>query len=197
MGLTVVVNQKYNAQDVCNVYRYEGADAILSFAPEITDLIAQLYINTVADRLSDQWNMYSCTLYETGAAPGAPGLEQFPTQGTIDGTNASTGLSNQTALISSYVCNGGPPFRGRAYHAGLANDQLISGGVWGAQTIQEFDTFFNEMLTLNGSGLADIYQVVESTKSNTVPAGTRAAITGVVIRSIPGTQRRRRIGVGS
>ena len=197
MGLTVVVNQQYNGQDVVNVLRYEGADAILSFSPEITDAIAQNYIDTVQDRLSAEWSMVSCTFYDTASPAGAPGKEEFPTQGTIVGTQTAAGLSNQTALLVSYIANDGPPFRGRLYHAGLANNQLVVGGVWGAGTISEFGLWATELLTLSGSGLTDIRQVIESKGTATVPAGTRADITGFVVRDVPGTQRRRRIGVGS
>lgn len=197
MGISVSVNQRYNGQDIVNVLRYDGADAILSFAPEITDAIVQGYIDNVLNRLSPEWSVVSCTFYDTDAPAGAPGLEVFPTQGTQIGSNGSVGVANQTALLVSYVANGGPPFRGRVYCGGLGSDQLVSGGLWGQGTQNGFSALATEFLTLPGSGLVDIFQVLSSSGTPTVPEGTRAMITGFVIRAIPATQRRRRIGVGS
>lgn len=197
MSLTVVVNQQFHGQDVVNVLRYDGADAIKSFAPEITDSIAQSLIDHVQDRMSSNWSMSSCTFYDPADPPGAPGLETFPTQGTITGTGSAAGLSTTTALLISYVCNGGPPFRGRIYMGGLQQAELVAGGLWGNGTVAAFAAYAADLLTVSGSGLADISQVIESKGTNTVPAGTRSPITGLVVRPVPATQRRRRIGVGS
>lgn len=197
MGLTVVVDQRYNGQAVKNVLRYGGNDAILAFGQEITDAIAQNYIDTVQNRMSSEWSFDSCTFYDTAGVPGTPGQIVIPTQGAVQGTGIEAGLANTTAMLVSYIANGGPPFRGRQYIAGLTQNQLVVGGLWGVGTIAEFTTWATELQTLSGSGLVDIFQEIESTKSNQVPAGTRAAVTGLVVRANPATQRRRRIGVGA
>jgi len=191
MGLDVVVNQTLNGKAITNILRYDGQDAIISFAPEITDQIATVWAESVDNRLGPEWSLNSCTFYPSGAVPGTPGIEVVPTGGPMVGLNTDPCLPSNTALVVSLKCAGGPPFQGRLYLAGFGLSQAVTGGTWGAGTIAGAELLATGLLDLAGSGLNDIFLVVESSGTDTVPAGTRAPVTSFIARSKVGTQRRR------
>ena len=197
MGLNVTVNQVLNGNLVNNVLRFDGADAVIGFAPEVTDAISTIYRNQFQNRLATEYQFVSCTVYDSDAPPGAPGLEVIPTGGGWAGSNAASPLPNQNALLVKFLCAGGPPYRGRSYLAGLASAQIGQNGVFIPDVGAAAAGWAFAIRTLVGSGLGDIYQVIESTGSQTVPKGTRAAVTDATPNVNPATQRRRRQGVGS
>lgn len=115
-------------------------------------------------------------------------------------------MANQVAAIISWRTGiAGRRYRGRTYVSGLP-EQAMTGGQIEQGTLNALTLYANELAVMD-DGLGGSFQlcIVSDPDSHlpqpTPPPGKRQATydiaTQYIIRPIPGTQRRRRIGVGS
>ncbi|RPJ19620.1 MAG: hypothetical protein EHM35_20435 [Planctomycetaceae bacterium] len=129
-----------------------------------------------------------------------PAEYSYPTAYPVGGVGTAA-LPNQTALIFSLKTGfAGRRFRGRFYLGGLAYGSLQSTGLWQSATITASNTYGTAARNLN-AGVQAVPMVVHSPTNAAVP-GTQCQdcstlVTSIIVRDIPGTQRRRRIGVGA
>lgn len=130
--------------------------------------------------------------------PGGVGTVFVPTSGALAGSAGASETAGQLALIIRKLGTGlVRPAKGRIYVPGVATSGLGSNGLWAGATSNALESMFEAILEINDGGGITLDMVIKAsdpTKPNTVPYNP---VAGLQALGNPGTQRRRRLGVGS
>jgi len=112
---------------------------------------------------------------------------------SITGNRASEPLPNNVAMVVSLRTGlVGRRYRGRLYVAGLTED-VNDSGTWNASFAAGIGTIWEDWLNISFSlGIPHAAMCVYSRKY-----GIATPVTAISVSQYPGTQRRRRIGVGA
>lgn len=192
--LLLVANQSLFNQQVKNTFYFGGGDATMANAQTLVDALADCWLDNLVTALVDNWFFLSCTVYDKEIA-GVPGIDFVPTGGAFAGSAAAEPLPNQIALLVGFKCQTSPPNKNRKYMAGLFNGQVVN-GVFTPATLAVFQAFGDQVIDIpTATGLGVAFEVVSLDVDGTVVGGN--PLTSAFTRSIPATQRRRRIGVGA
>ena len=184
----------FNAQEWRGVWYGEDTVRDISGQLPVVDAIFAVYSTLFTGTISDQCSMYAMDVKQVDV-PGTPSVEYVATGGTITGNQVLTPTATQICFLASLRSLTAPPNRVRKYLAGFMGGQLETSGVWSAATIAAVAIFITDIIGV-GTGLAGLE----------FPLSTKLDTNGVVIaqnvvtegfpRTIPATQRRRRLGVG-
>lgn len=119
--------------------------------------------------------------------------------------NAGTGLaptqSNQVASIVSWYTNrSGRSYRGRTYIPALSSASVSAGGTISGAALTALNAFRTKMINTYGASSSGSFKLVIISHVNNglprpSPIGT--LVQSGQVRTIAGTQRRRRLGVGA
>ena len=123
-------------------------------------------------------------------------LETF-TGGAVPGTSGVDPLATQLALVVSNKGTTVKPNRGRTYLCGFDDADMV-GSLWTAAAITAAETFIDLQSNLNAAGANPLARVAAQWNANHTQVILTNDLSGAasVGSTIPGTQRRRRIGVG-
>lgn len=206
----LAVEGTLNGSQVVNVFHYVktgNPNPTLSLA-DLADLCGQWQFNCQSSYLAFMSNEYTLNRYSarTVLAP-VQISELVPGTPQPQGASLVDALANQTAAIVTWrTAYAGRRYRGRSYLPGTNDNELVNGR-FNAGAIALFDTWANEARSFASSDDLTWDLVILSDPDGLLPAtmvpgaGQVAPTWDYVIshvsRDIPGTQRRRRIGVGS
>jgi len=191
-----VVQWTFNAQRFNNVLHYDtGAQGLPDFVG-LTDYFWDVF-NThglpgivndcVFDRMSWREDI-----------PGGVGTVRTPTNGTLAGTAGASETVAQVAMIIRKVGQGSVrPHQGRIYQPGIASSAFTAAGFIDGTAGNALESMWEDLLEIeDGNGVTAVMVIKASnpTAPNTVAYNLVDSLVGL---GNPGTQRRRRIGVGS
>jgi len=181
-----------------NVLHYDVGGVIApATIVEIADDIRAKYVSsTLAANLSASWAYVGVEVRRVDLAD-EPSISAAPTAGSLAGTSAGDPLPSQIACLVSGTALTPFPRRVRTYIPGITEGSLTAGLF--SSTFRTRAQDFVEALdniTLTGDLMDRV--AVRYTDSGSGPAVTAFnSIATYSVTSVPATQRRRRIGVGS
>jgi len=200
----VVHLQRLLGQEIRNIFYYETAQTDLSTAQlqELADDIRDVYVASgIVPHRTNDWQLYGITIRRIDAA-GYPGIDVGFTSGALVGAAASENIPTQVALLVHGVSYVQKPNRVRTYLGGYNEGGTVD-GIWHATT-QAVSLDLVELLdTLTIDGQTWERVTVQWAMSNDDPperlgyADSWNVIDTYFVSSVPATQRRRRIGVGT
>lgn len=191
----IVARQSWLGQTVANVFHV--SDAFDNTTGElICDVFAQEYFDHVRGNASNVWGLDDFTyrdldLVGSSEIPYVPGLCPFV------GSNVGPTTPTQIAALISWYAGPVRPNRGRSYIAGMAEGVWEGDGLIGATPKADLQNFAQGLF----DGLAALGAGVDLTLLGHAPGDplteVRHEIVSFVVRDVPATMRKRRIGVGS
>lgn len=190
-----VLNWSFNSNVFNTVLHYDtgssGEPDFLGLTDDIRSKMNADFTNVLAPNLiftSVRWREDT---------PGGVGVVFFPTDGPRAGTAADNQAVGQTAAIIRKLGSGlVRPNKGRIYQPGVSVEGIAATGLWQGTVSNFLETFWESMIELDdGDGVTASMVIKASNPSapNTVPYNP---VTGMQALGNPGTQRRRRLGVG-
>lgn len=181
-------------QECRNVWYFDLTAETTPVKQSVVDGLSNALKTRVQTGLSTLFNFYGVDV-QRADTEGYPSEQFVPTGGNWSGTNATQALANQTAVLLSFMALSTPPNRVRKYIPGQVTGGM-SGGIWSGAHISSFDLVISDVIALDG--LTDVTGPYSVRYSSADPATVLASnkVTQGVTRSIPATQRRRRVGVG-
>lgn len=187
-------------QDVVNTWGFVQTSALPGFTGQV---------------LVDEWQAACLTAYRACLGTSVTlttmtARDVFPENNQIaeeslpggtNGTGAGPSGSSQVAAVLTWRTNlAGRAFRGRTYLPGIPSSNISNGLIIASQLTLE-TTFIDAMInTFGPSGTSDNFQLGIISRFLNGVERPNPVITSVqlgVPRNVPGTIRRRRIGVGS
>lgn len=191
--LLTVAKQTCIGQEIRNTFYWGGNDATLANAQSIIDAMRDAWYDNLRIDLAPEWTLYAFDVYDKTQAH-YPGVEYIPTSGSVVGANGSDALPPQLAALVNFKAPVPPPNSNRKYLGGLAENNQTDGlflsgfiadcGAWAADILAVPTT----------TSLAITLEVVSLAADGTVIGGN--PLESYVVRQVPATQKRRRIGVG-
>lgn len=193
----VVIDQSCPAGDIKNVLHYEFINPGAAVFQDFVDHLAARFVANCQVNFTPSYSLLGATFRET--EPGAVGVSYTITGGAVNGTAPETEFASQVAmLINKFNDDGTRPARGRMYIGGLTADALNSESLWKSSVrdtvVQWWEDMNTGTLPVTGEALDMRIAATDPTQPNTEAFPTVDRLTGNVN---PGTQRRRRRGVGS
>lgn len=196
--------QRWLAQEVRNILYYETAQESLSTAQlqELADDIRAVHVtHWPAASRSNDWQLYGIGVRRVDAE-GYPGIDVGFTAGALAGTSTAENVPTQIALLVHGVSYVQKPNRVRSYWAGVTEGQIVDGIMnaavqgFGLALAQNLDS-----LTIDGQAWERV-SVQWAMSEDTPPqrlgyVSDWNVIDTYFVTSVPATQRRRRIGVGT
>ena len=180
-----------------NVFHYETTDVLdSSQLTEAADAVRAAYASLDSgSKLVNDWILQGVTIRRVDL-PDLPGIDVSFTSGSLSGTVINAGTINQAALIVSGQALTTKPRRVRTYLCGWEQDAITDGGFWDSAALSNAASWRAAMdeLAVTGDNLARVAVEYTGTPPR-VTASNRIEVYST--RANPGTQRRRRIGVGA
>lgn len=193
----IVVKGNWLGQETRNVLRYVTNAAADSNMQEIVDAIRDAF-DTLAPLLTDECNIYGADVYDLDVPRPRVSVPFSFTSGPVVGSDVGISLPTQIAMVVRTLgSNPVKPNRGRLYLAGMSKDSLKGDtGLWQDAALTTASTGMEQLRSIAGSGgeTAEL-QVMRLAADGTVSVSNPIASVQAV--SVPGTQRKRRIGSGA
>ena len=190
-----VLRWGFNNNRFNTVLHYDDGGAGPPDFQEWTDDIRTKFANAGMPGLVNDLNFISVIWRED--IPGGVGVNYVPTDGVLAGSAGASETAGQLALIIRKLGTGlVRPSQGRIYVPGVATSALLASGLWDGATSNALETMFEDILTIvDGSGVVGsmVIKASNPTAPNTVAYNP---VSGLQAIGNPGTQRRRRLGVG-
>lgn len=185
-------------QQLMNVYYYETTAVLDSDQlTEVADDIRAAYVSsTLAANTGNSWGFDGIGVRRVDIA-NQPEITVIPTSGALSGGAASEELPAQVALLVKGTALTAFPRRVRTYLAGLTEGSCSS-GFW-TTSIQNIARTFIEAIdeiSVTGDTLGRLAVELGGTAGAPVVVASNR-VEQYSTSSVPGTQRRRRLGVGS
>ena len=183
-------------QQLRNVLHYRGISDSDPSWPDIAQEFGAAFATSLAARYTPGTGLLGINVLEL--EPGKVSLD-FPISTTgIFGTDSDEPLPPQ--LCGLITLNGAlpsKPNRGRIYMPAPNRDNLTAGSRWGTDMLNAWNAWMEDIVQLDDTEGATFQQVIYS---RTYPKEGTLLYNDVVswtLRGIPGTQRKRREGVGT
>lgn len=191
----VVPKMTLLGQEVRNVFAY-ASDADLSEIGK-QEMVDQHSAEMFANLGSVLVGVLTSYAYDVQRIdlPGQPVLQYIAANQPWSGTNVTGPVATQTAGLLSASAPTSRPNRARTYIAGLNKGDIVS-GVWNAAVLGALEGFGEDTLTLENIEGQDVDRVVVRMGGDPPVVILSSQLVSCVARSVPATQRRRRIGVG-
>lgn len=191
-----VINWTFNSNIYNTVLHYDDGDTGPPDFQGLTDDIRDKFNTAGMPGLVNDLVFTSMRWREDIA--GGVGTVYVPTAGTLAGSAGASETAGQLALIIRKLGAGlVRPSKGRIYVPGVATSALQSNGLFIGTTSNALETMFEDILTIDDGGGVELDMVIKASNPsapNTVPYNP---VVGLQALGNPGTQRRRRLGVGS
>jgi len=130
--------------------------------------------------------------------PGSVGVTYPFTLGTLTGTNGSSSLIPQSALLlRKYADTAVRPNQGRIYQGGLPANAVNSSGRFSGPTVTDVQLFWQDQRIVNLVGGSSLQMVIKSSNPTAPNTVAYNPVSRIVAAAIPVTQRRRKEGQGS
>jgi hypothetical protein len=167
---------------------------VLSGSPDPDTFAAGIKTQLLATTKIYWPTTYSASLIRSWQVAAPHAIQEYTTGFPIAGTGNAGGEVNQTALVTTLRSGtAGRSYRGRVYMPGVTVGSM-SAGLVGSSIRNAIQTYWDDFIaTWGASGSNGEWALVIYSRKLSV--GTRVAST--LVRNIPGTQHRRRIGVGT
>lgn len=203
MPLQFKAIQTWQGQELINSFIISGSDATADNADRIAEYLANVYLGALASSLHNAWSLHSIVYRDSEAAAGTPFLPAVIGNLPVLGTNTGLPTTNQTALLLATSGTSNAPWRGRVFLGGFAATAITPDGL--VSTGASLAVFnFGLALRIMGAELGlDVNWAIRSQGTPkdgppwTVEPGTTNVIDISTARTVPSTQRKRKIGVGS
>jgi len=190
----VKVYQRFLGQKILNRFFVEDPGDVGTYGT-----IAQHFFDAwdahLMPTLNDQW-VFDVVGLRKLDVPGASEVLVVPTgapkTGAVGGSPPSAA---QVAALISWAAGDVRPNRGRTYLAGLNSENVTDDGLWGTGLQSALNSFAQALLDMSSIGA-----LIDLVIRGKDPAGgsdpIQHEIESFVVRNVPATQRRRRLGVG-
>lgn len=193
----ITTRQVWQSQVLNNVYYYEAADVLSAGQEqEAVDAFRAAWIAADVDDAQDNaWVMTGANVRRVDVAD-LPGSQYTFTAGNLPGLQASgEPTATQVAVVVSLQAPTTKPRRARTYYGGFTSQSITNGSLWG-QTLQDaISDLVTDLDTITVTGDTLLRQAVQFGGSPPAVVANNRLQT-FVVRSVPGIQRRRRIGEG-
>lgn len=191
--LLVVAKQRFHSQECRNTFWFGGNDAIMANAQDIVDALHGAWNTNIKSNLAPQWSLYGYDVYDK-TVPSVPGIEFIATSGVMDGTGSGDSLPTQIAMLVNFKAQVAPPNTNRKYLAGFLEAHTTN-GLFNSAQVNNAAAWAADVLDIGTTtALAVVMEVVALNLDGTVNGGN--PLEYAIVREVPATQRRRRIGVG-
>lgn len=183
-------------QQLRNVLHYRGIDDVNPSWPDVAQEFGASFAARLANRYTPGTGLVGINVLEL--VPGAVSLD-FPISTTgIFGTDSDEPLPPQLCcLITLNGALPSKPNRGRIYMPAPNRDNLGPTSRWVADMLNALNAWMEDIVQLSDTEGATFQQVIYS---RTYPDGgglLQNDVASWTLRAIPGTQRKRREGVGT
>lgn len=193
----VVPLQTFRSQEVRNVLHYETANPLdAGQTQEVADAVRAAWVNLDdGSNLVNDFVLYGAVIRRVDIAD-LPGTELSFTSGNFTGAvSGDPATANQVAMIVSAQAQTTKPRRSRSYLCGWSHNAIQDSGFFGAGALADAAVWADDMDEITVTG--DTLLRVAVSYSGSPPAVTASnRLTSYQVRSNPGVQRRRRIGIG-
>lgn len=191
----IVFNMTWLGQQIRNVTTWSNVVFTGANLQQYADSIRDLYLETLSPILVNTWQLDSLTFYDVTLAEPYP-IEVGFTIGPLIGGGSQQSNATQVALLASTIALSSPPNRGRVFLGGTRVDMLDDG-------------LFTSPVRAAALAMVEGWAQGEISDDQDAPIFLRIArynldgsfetsnpVTSVIIREVPSTQRKRKIGVG-
>lgn len=192
--LQITMKQTFVGQQVRNMLYFEGLDAVQANAQAVGDYLRTMWDTHLKVMLAPTWQLNDFTAREVQSA-GLPPIEYSFTAGGVTGAAITEPVASQVAGIVSFKANTIRPNAARNYIAAINSSALVQSQFTAAAT----NLLFAWGQGVNGIRLAaplGLDHVSARWNETRTYVTDTNVLTIAIARSVPGTQRRRRIGVG-
>lgn len=191
--LLVVAKQRLLSQEIRNTFWFGGNDAIMDNAQDIVDAMRAAWATNLGAQLITDWTLYGFDVYDK-TIPGVPGIEFIPTSGSLTGSNNTDSVATQIAMLVTFKAQVAPPNTNRKYLAGWGEGAMVD-SLWQTAKTDLAAAWAADVLDIGTTtSLAIVMEVVALNLDGTVSGGN--PLEYALVRQVPATQRRRRIGIG-
>lgn len=191
----VVFNWQLDQITVNNVFHYDITAVTPADLQGYADTIQAEFILHLQSVCAPSMTFNDLTFRED--IPGGVGITQPFTTGPVSGTSTDDQYAGQlSAIVRKLAQSTVRPNIGRVYWAGITSEGLGANGRWTSTVTTAAANFLDALIGVSSGagGVMDMHiKASDPTKPNTVPYNP---VTAVQALAIPGTQRRRREGVG-
>lgn len=190
LGIKVALEYEVFGKVIVNVYHVTTSDPILTVKLfDIADVFEAWWTNTLAAEFSDDIGLAAITAHNLDVPNGEK--ITLPVSPAILGGSPNPAVSNNVALVASLrTALTGRSFRGRAYHAGLAEQMVADNVIDAAKTARMVDAYVDLIDRLSTENLL---LVVASFQTEGAPRATGLAtpVSSIIVNARIDTQRRR------
>lgn len=190
--------QNLVGQRLMNVFYYDASAEVSGSAiVELADAIEEALVDSDhVQSVVDDWSYVGIELRRVDLA-NQPAIEAAPSGGPRAGTNSGEILPLQVALLITGSAFTAYPRRVRTYLGGMGEGS-VTNGIWGPNALIRGREFVEGLDTLQLTGIELERVAVQLGGSAGAPVVTDFnRVLAYTASSVPATQRRRRIGVGS
>ena len=191
---SVTIQQSILGQAVRNVLWYDNLPDDEGYLEEITSHIGDAYSEHAA-LFCSSWSV-SSVKYTFYPLAGTWSTEYSILDGPIEGTGQSTPAPTQVAILISTRYVGPPPNRGRIYLGGLPGNFIENDGTFNATSIVTAASLAALLRQLPYNSNSDFANMAIVRRVNGVPS-VHNLVDEILVRDVPATQRRRRLGQGA
>lgn len=193
----VAVKQRLLLQELRNVFYYEAAVVLSDTSKqELADAIRKAYVDSLYGvNANDQWSLYGIDTRRVDIA-GLLGNDWGFTLGSLVGGNTAETYATQIALLVLGKGTTIRPNQVRSYLGGWSENAIAAGGVFQSSFVTIGVDFIIDM----NAHVLTAETVTRQSAQWATPSATHVVdwnpLTTYEGKSIPATQRRRRLGVG-
>lgn len=190
LGIKVALEYEVFGKVVVNVYHVTTSDPILTVKLfDIADVFEAWWDNTLSAEFSNDIGLNAITAHNLDVPNGEK--VTLPVSPAIVGGSVNEAVSNNVAIVTSFrTALTGRSFRGRAYHAGLAESMVTDNVIDPAKTARMVDAYVD---LIDRLAVENLLFVVASFQSGGTPRGTGLAtpVSSIIVNARVDTQRRR------
>lgn len=193
----ITTRQVWQNQVLNNVYYYQAADVLTAAQEqEAVDAFRTAWVGNGLDLAQDNaWVMTGANVRRVDVAD-LPGSQYTFTSGNLAGGEASEEpTATQVSVVVSLQAPTTAPRRARTYMGGFTSGNITQAGLWTATLLATISDVVTDLDSIIVTGDTLLRQSVRF--SGSPPAVTaNNRLQTFVVRTVPGIQRRRRIGEG-
>lgn len=194
----ITTRQVWQSQNINNVYYYEAADVLTpTQEQEAVDAFRTAWVANALENAQDNaWVFTGANVRRVDVAD-LPGTQYTFTSGNLAGAQVSEQpTATQVAVVVSLQAPTTKPRRARTYMTGFTSGDMENSGLWSSTLQSTISDVVSDLDTIIVTGDTLLRQAVSF--SGSPPAVTvNNRLQTFVVRSVPGIQRRRRIGEGA
>lgn len=177
-----------------NVFYLDSNLSVEELQEDVDDIV-ETYRTHLAPVLSVSWSLNE--VHARGAEiAGSPTFVYIPTLGPVNGADVTTVAANQVALLVSFSALTLPPNRVRKYIPGAVGQGIDFDGTWVAAVQTAAQAWGDAIVDIGTGDPNTLFPLSARLDENGLVVDSNEMDVAVV-REVPATQRRRRIGVGS